>query len=90
MAHATLYINDIDISLLNDDKILYRQPSYVLNKNGEFLFGSTALAKTRIFPQNMQNRFWFDVSNKKYKIDGYNQFYYDCYLSSLNNIIDVE
>ena len=74
MSHATLYINDIDISLLNDDKILYRQPSHVLNKNGEFLFGSTALAKTRIFPQNMQNRFWFDVSNKKYKIDGYNQF----------------
>ena len=74
MSHATLYINDIDISLLKDNKILYRQPSHVLNKNGDLSFGYNALAKARIFPQNLQNRYWLDVSVKKYKIDGYEKF----------------
>ncbi len=69
LSYATLYVNDANITLLEDGKILYCQPSCVWVKNDEIEFGAQALSKSRIMPQNIDTHYWSNLSTLKYTSD---------------------
>lgn len=71
MSHASLYINDAGITLQKDGKIVYCEPSYAWIGKNKVQLGINAFSKSRITPQNIENRYWLDLSTTSYMIDHY-------------------
>ena len=71
MSHAFLYINDAGITLQKDGKIIYCEPSYAWIGKNEIQLGTNAVGRSRITPQNIENRYWLDLSTTSYMIDHY-------------------
>ena len=69
MSYATLYLNDASITLFQDGKILYCQPSCVWIRNNEIEIGASALSKSRIMPQYIDTHYWSNLSTLKYSSD---------------------
>ncbi|MBT8084520.1 MAG: FHA domain-containing protein [Woeseia sp.] len=62
MSRAALHINDAGITLLDADKLLYRQPGFALLQNDELKTGDAAVSLARINPRHVQHRFWSELS----------------------------
>ncbi len=58
MGRLAAHINDAGITLLDSERIIYREPGFALLENNELTTGNSAFAKTRINPRNIQHRFW--------------------------------
>ena len=56
------HINDAAITLLDGERIAYREPGFALLDERKLTTGSEAFAKARINPRGIQHRFWSELS----------------------------
>ena len=61
MSLLAAHLNDAGISILDSERILYRQPGFALLDDDELKTGDAAFANARIRPRHIQNRYWFDL-----------------------------
>lgn len=61
MSLLAAHINDAGICVLNADRILYRQPGFVLLEDDGLHTGAEAFAMARIRPRRIQNLFWANL-----------------------------
>lgn len=64
MTRTALYINDAGITLLDGERILYREPGFVLLEDQQLTIGERAFRQARIKPRSIQNRYWFELSTE--------------------------
>jgi hypothetical protein len=55
------HLNDAGISVLDSERILYRQPGFALLDDDDLKTGDAAFANARIRPRHVLNRYWFDL-----------------------------
>jgi hypothetical protein len=58
------HINDAGISVLNAERVLYREPGFALLDDDELTTGSRAFENARIKPRRIHNRFWSDLTTE--------------------------
>lgn len=58
MGRLAAHINDAGITLLDSERIIYREPGFALLENNQLTTGNSAFAKARINPRSIQHRFW--------------------------------
>jgi len=56
------HINDAGISVLDNDRILYREPGYALIDEQGLVTGDAAFAQSRLHPRRIQNTYWSALS----------------------------
>ena len=61
MTLLAAYLNDAGISVLDADRVLYREPGFALLDDKRLTTGSEAFSQARIKPRDVQNEFWFDL-----------------------------
>ena len=61
MTLLAAYLNDAGISVLDAEKVLYREPGFALLEDDQLTSGNEAFSQARIKPRRLQNRFWFDL-----------------------------
>lgn len=61
MARLAAHLNDAGITLLDGERILYREPGFAFLDNDRLATGIEALANARIHPRRIQHRFWKDL-----------------------------
>ena len=62
MARFALYPNDAGVTLLDEQRIVYRQPGYAHLEGLELTLGNAAFRKARIDPRGIQHRYWSELS----------------------------
>lgn len=62
MARFALYPNDAGVTLLDEQRIVYRQPGYAHLSGNDLSLGNSAFRKARIDPRGVQHRFWSELS----------------------------
>lgn len=67
MLYAVLHINDTGISLFQDEIICYREPGYAFVDKHGIQIGKEAIGKSRIFPKNIENEHWLNLSTSALK-----------------------
>lgn len=67
MARAALHLNDAGITLLDSDRILYRQPGYALLGEDGLVTGDAAFSRARINPRHVHHRYWKDLATAALK-----------------------
>jgi len=55
------HLNDAGISVLDSERILYREPGFALLDDDQLTTGSAAYSYARVKPRRIQNRFWSDL-----------------------------
>ena len=58
MARLALYLNDAGITLLDEQRIRYREPGFALLDGEALVTGNAAFQKARINPRGIQHRYW--------------------------------
>lgn len=58
MSLLAAHLNDAGISVLDADRVLYREPGFALLDDDKLTTGSEAFAHARLKPRRIQNRFW--------------------------------
>ena len=61
MALLAAHLNDAGILVVNDEKILYREPGFALLEDDHLVTGTDAYSKARIQPRRIQNRYWSEL-----------------------------
>lgn len=61
MGLLAAHLNDAGIVVLNDDRILYREPGFALLEDDHLVTGAAAYASASLKPRRVQNRFWSDL-----------------------------
>ncbi|MDA0705588.1 MAG: FHA domain-containing protein [Proteobacteria bacterium] len=61
MSLLAAHFNDAGISVLDSERILYREPGFALLDDDGLKTGHAAFANARIKPRCIQNRFWSDL-----------------------------
>lgn len=61
MSLLAAHLNDAGIVVLNDEKILYREPGFALLEDDHLITGAAAYASARLKPRRVQNHFWSDL-----------------------------
>ncbi|MGI9234890.1 MAG: FHA domain-containing protein [Woeseiaceae bacterium] len=61
MTILAAHLNDFAISVINEDRILYREPGFALLEDNHLVTGNEAYASARLKPRRIQNRYWFDL-----------------------------
>ena len=64
MSLLAAHINDAGISLVSDDRVLYREPGFALLDDDELTTGNAAYASARVQPRRIQNRYWSELRNE--------------------------
>ncbi len=67
MTRLAIHINDAGITLLNKDKIVYREPGFAWLGDDNLTTGNEAFAKARIDPRRIQHRFWSELVTEPLK-----------------------
>lgn len=62
MARLALYPNDAGVTLLDQQKVIYRQPGFALLDGQALVIGNAAFRKARIDPRGIQHRYWSSLS----------------------------
>ena len=62
MSLLAAHMNDAGISVLNAERLLYREPGLALLDDDELTTGSKAFENARIKPRRIQNRFWSELT----------------------------
>jgi len=58
VALLAAHINDAGISVLDADKILYREPGFALLDDDKLMTGTAAFSQARVKPRRIQHGFW--------------------------------
>jgi hypothetical protein len=61
MSLLAAHINDAGISVLDTNRVLYREPGFALLEDDELTTGIRAFENARMKPRRIQNRFWSDL-----------------------------
>ena len=61
MGLLAAHLNDAGISVLDSERILYREPGFALLDDDQLTTGSAAYSCARLKPRRIQNRFWSDL-----------------------------
>ncbi|MDH4049109.1 MAG: FHA domain-containing protein [Gammaproteobacteria bacterium] len=64
MSRLAAHINDAGITVLDSERIIYREPGFALLEDGQLTIGNLAFARARINPRNIQHRFWAKLSSE--------------------------
>jgi len=56
-----IHISDAGITLLNSERITYREPGFALLGNGNLTTGNAAFGQSRIDPRGIHHRYWSDL-----------------------------
>lgn len=62
MNMLALHPNDAGITLLDEERILYRQPGFALIDGDRIKLGDAAFRESRIAPRGIQHRYWSALS----------------------------
>lgn len=55
------HINDAALSVLDDNKVHYREPGFALLDDNELTTGNEAFAQARVKPRRIQNAYWSEL-----------------------------
>jgi hypothetical protein len=55
------HLNDAGISVLDADRMLYREPGFALLEDDELTTGNAAFANARVKPRRIQNSYWSNL-----------------------------
>lgn len=58
------HINDADITLIDGERIAYREPGFALLDERQLTTGRAAFANARISPRAIQHRFWSELTTE--------------------------
>jgi hypothetical protein len=58
------HINDAAITLLNGERIAYREPGFALLDDRDLVTGNDAFASARVQPRRVQHRFWAELATE--------------------------
>lgn len=61
MSVVAAHLNDAGITVLDAERILYREPGFALLENDRLTTGIEAYAAARIKPRRIQHRYWSDL-----------------------------
>ncbi len=61
MGLLAAHLNDAEIVVVNDEKILYREPGFALLEDDHLVTGADAHAMASLKPRCIQNHYWFDL-----------------------------
>lgn len=64
MGLLAAHVNDAEIIVVNDEKILYREPGFALLEDDELITGAEAYANASVKPRRIQNRYWSDLQTE--------------------------
>ena len=64
MTLLAAHINDAGISVLDADKVLYREPGFALLDDDRLTTGTEAFSQARIKPRRVQNSFWSNLQTE--------------------------
>lgn len=62
MSRLALYPNDAGVTLLDEQRVVYRQPGFAWLDADELVLGNAAYRKARIDPRGIQHRYWSGLS----------------------------
>lgn len=62
MSTRVLELNDTRVSLSDGGGLICSSPAYVLDDNGSVVFGEQAAARSRLFPLQCNNVFWYRLN----------------------------
>ena len=62
MSLLAAHINDAGISVLDAERILYREPGFALLEDDGLITGLRAFQNARVKPRRIQSRFWSDLT----------------------------
>ncbi len=71
MTRLAMHINDAGITLLNKDRIVYREPGFALLSHESLTTGNEAFSRARIDPRRIQHRFWSELVVEPLKYSGF-------------------
>ena len=71
MTRLAIHINDAGITLLDKDRIVYREPGFALLDHESLTTGSEAFSRARIDPRRIQHRFWSELVAEPLKFSGF-------------------
>lgn len=61
MGILAAHLNDAAILVINNERILYREPGFALLEDDHLATGNVAYANARLKPRRIHNRFWSDL-----------------------------
>lgn len=61
MGLLAAHFNDAGILVVNDEKILYREPGFALLEDDHLISGESAYSSARLKPRRIHNRFWSEL-----------------------------
>ena len=61
MSIVAVHINDAGITVLDPERILYREPGFALLDDDRLTTGNEAYAVARIKPRRIQHRYWAEL-----------------------------
>ena len=64
MSLLAAHINDAGISVLDSERILYREPGFALLEDDHLTTGIPAFEESRGKPRRIQNRFWSELKTE--------------------------
>ena len=62
MATLAIELNDAEITLVRDERVVAVEPGYALLDQGQLVVGTEALRSARLKPRLVHDRFWKDLS----------------------------
>ena len=62
MTLLAAHLNDAGISVLDENRILYREPGFALLEHDRLTTGNEALAEARLKPRHIQNHYWSELT----------------------------
>lgn len=71
MSRLAIHLNDAAITLLNNDRIIYREPGFAWQNGDVLTTGTEAFSQARIDPLRIQNRFWSELSVSPLRDSGF-------------------
>ena len=67
MTRLAIHINDAGITLLDKDRIVYREPGFALLGDDRILTGNAAFSQARVDPRRIQHRYWSELVTEPLK-----------------------
>ncbi len=67
MTRLAIHINDAGITLVAQDKIVYREPGFAWLGDAKLETGNAAFAKARIDPRRIQHHYWSGIATEALK-----------------------
>lgn len=61
MGILAAHLNDAAILVINDERVLYREPGFALLEDDHLATGNEAFANARLKPRRIHNRYWSDL-----------------------------